>query len=142
MSTNKVLPAGSKRNVVPPTQATGENEGKSTNNDLLAAPTQKKNKKAVEKARKRILLTGVNSLVGHSLFQQMRNDDVMIKTGGKPHEFLGTLISKDADFVPVPNASIHILNSKTHPKTFTKGVLTSDIIVIDLLSGTDAAEAE
>lgn len=66
----------------------------------------------------------------------------MIKTGGKAHEFLGTLVEKDADFVPTPNDSIHILNSKTHPKTFTKGVLTSDIIVIDLLSGTCSAEAE
>lgn len=72
----------------------------------------------------------------------MRNDDVMIKTGGKAHEFLGTLISRDAEFVPVPNPSVHILDAKTHPKTFTKGVLTSDIIVVDLLSGTDAAEAE
>lgn len=35
--------------------------------------------------RKRILITGCNSLVGQSLFQQMRNDDVMIKTGGKAH---------------------------------------------------------
>jgi hypothetical protein len=31
---------------------------------------------------------------------------------------------------------------KSKPKTFTKGVLTSDIIVIDLLSGTDQSEAE
>jgi len=46
--------------------------------------------------RKRILITGCNSLVGQSLFQQMRNDDVMIKTGGKAHEFLGTVIQKDA----------------------------------------------
>lgn len=38
-----------------------------------------------ERERKQIFLTGCNSLVGHSLFQQMRNDDVMIKTGGKPH---------------------------------------------------------
>jgi len=28
------------------------------------------------------------------------------------------------------------------PKTFTKAVLTSDIIVVDLMSGTDPAEAE
>lgn len=32
--------------------------------------------------RKRILLTGCNSLLGHQLFQQMRNDDVIIKSGG------------------------------------------------------------
>jgi len=28
------------------------------------------------------------------------------------------------------------------PKTFTKAVLTSDTIVVDLMSGTDPAEAE
>lgn len=95
-----------------------------------------------ERERKRILLTGCNSLVGHSLFQQMRNDDIMVKTGGKAHEFLGTLVQRDADFVPVPSESINLLNMKSKPKTFTKGVLTSDIIVIDLMSGTDQAEAE
>jgi hypothetical protein len=42
--------------------------------------------------RKRILLTGCNSLVGHNLFQLLRNDDLMIKSGGKAHEFLGTLV--------------------------------------------------
>lgn len=88
------------------------------------------------------MLTGCNSLVGHSLFQQMRNDDIMIKTGGKAHEFLGTLVQRDAELVPTPSDSIMLINMKTHPKTFTKGVLTSDVIVIDLLSGTDQAEAE
>lgn len=66
----------------------------------------------------------------------------MVKTGGKAHEFLGTLVQSDAELVPVPSDSIITLNMKTKPKTFTKGVLTSDIIVVDLLSGTDQAEAE
>ena len=61
----------------------------------------------------------------------------MIKSGGKAHEFLGTLVQKDADFVPSPSESIIVLNMKTKPKTFQKAVVTSDIIVIDLLSGTD-----
>lgn len=72
----------------------------------------------------------------------MRNDDVMIKTGGKPHEFLGTLVQRDATAVPVPSESISILNMHLQPKTFTKGVLTSDIIVVDLLSGADPTESE
>jgi hypothetical protein len=72
----------------------------------------------------------------------MRNDDVMIKTGGKAHQFIGTLVQADAQLVPAPNSSIILLNAKTQPKSFTKAVLTSDIIVIDLLSGTDQAEAE
>lgn len=120
-----------------------ETEPSIDNKDLLQPKVKKIDsvKKPV-KERKRIFLTGVNSLVGHSLFQQMRNDDVMIKTGGKSHEFLGTLVERDADFVPVPSQSIHLLDAKKQPKTFTKGVLTSDIIVIDLLSGTDPSEAE
>jgi len=86
----------------------------STANADLLQPGRKPTKAGrADKDRQRILLTGVNSLVGHSLFQQMRNDDIMIKTGGKAHEFLGTLVQKDADFVPVPNDSIHILNAKT-----------------------------
>ncbi len=72
----------------------------------------------------------------------MRNDDIMIKTGGKPHEFLGTLVQKDAAVVPVPADCITILNMYSKPKTISKGVLTSDVIVIDLLSGADPTESE
>lgn len=72
----------------------------------------------------------------------MRNDDIMIKTGGKAHEFLGTIITKDAKTTPVPSDCITILDMIEKPKTFTKGVLTSDFIMLDLMSGTDTAEAE
>ena len=75
----------------------------------------------------------------------MRNDDVIIKKGGdeKAHQFLGTLIKKDEGVVPSPSdAAITLLDMISKPKTFTKGVLTSDIIVVDLMSGTDPAEAE
>ncbi len=96
-------------------------------------------------ARKRILLTGCNSLLGHQLFQQMRNDDVLIKSGTeeKPHQFLGTLVKRDEGIVPAPSASaITLLDMIGKPKTFTKGVLTADTLVVDLMSGTDPAEAE
>lgn len=49
-------------------------------------------KKKVKKDRKRIMVTGVNSLVGHSLFEQMRNDHLNIYSGKKAHKFTGTLI--------------------------------------------------
>ena len=42
----------------------------------------------------------------------------------------------------MPSDSIIQLEMISKPKTFTKAVLTSDLIIIDLLSGTDAAEAE
>jgi hypothetical protein len=52
------------------------------------------------------------------------------------------VIQKDASTVPIPSDSITLLEMVAKPKTFTKGVLTSDIIVLDLMSGTDPAEAE
>lgn len=68
MSSSKMLPQASRRNVVPQNQTAEVTEGKSASTDLLQAPVPKKSKKATEKSRKRILLTGINSLVGHSLF--------------------------------------------------------------------------
>lgn len=100
------------------------------------------NSNEASSTRQRILLTGCNSLVGHSLFQLLRNDDVMIKTGGKPHQFLGTQVKRDAGIVPVPQDTITLLDMVAKPKTFSKGVLTSDVLIVDLMSGTDPAEAE
>jgi hypothetical protein len=42
---------------------------------------------------KRILITSINGLLGHSLFEQMRNDHVCIENGKEPHRFIGTLNS-------------------------------------------------
>jgi len=46
---------------------------------------------------KRIMITGINSLIGHSLFEEMRNDHIAIHSGEKPHRFLGTLSAKGND---------------------------------------------
>ena len=105
-------------------------------------PRRNSSQVSIANKRLRILLTGCNSLVGQSFFQDMRNDDIMIKTGGKAHEFLGTLVKRDAEYVPSPSESIIMLDNQKAPKTFAKGVLTSDIIIVDLLSGTDFSEAE
>lgn len=70
----------------------------------------------------------------------MRNDDLVIKAGGKgkPHEFLGTLVKRDAGVVPSPSdKAIKVLDMLIKPRTFTKAVLSSDLIVLDLASGTD-----
>ena len=99
-------------------------------------------KKKVKKDRKRIMVTGVNSLVGHSLFEQMRNDHLNIYSGKKAHKFTGTLIQADKETVPVPSTSIKILDHKKKPKTFGRSVVKSDVIIIDLLSGADYEEAE
>ena len=94
------------------------------------------------KERKRIFISGCNSLLGHALFGQMRNDHTSLRTGKKSHKFSGTMIKKDADIVPSPNEQIKILDSTRKPKTFGKCILSADCIVIDLLSGTDLDEAE
>lgn len=54
----------------------------------------------------KIFISGVNSLVGHSLFEELRNDHIAIHTGELPNKFLGTINQKDADTVPVPSPSI------------------------------------
>ena len=55
---------------------------------------------------KRILITGINSLVGHGLFEQMRNDHELIGSNKKADKFMGTLIQKDEKAVPVPSSSV------------------------------------
>lgn len=75
----------------------------------------------------------------------MRNDHLMINAEpkGKAHKFLATTIAKHDASVPVPSPhAITLLDVIRKPKTFAKGVLTSDIVVVDLLSGTDLEEAE
>lgn len=88
------------------------------------------------------MITGVNSLIGHSLFEEMRNDHIAIHSGEKPHRFLGTKsASKSRENIQVPSDSITVLDLKAKPKSFQKGIYLSDIIVIDMVSGTDIEHA-
>lgn len=73
--------------------------------------------------RKRIFITGANSLLGHSLFEQMRNDDIAIKTGARAHKFITTIVKKDEASTPMPSETLRILDVRKKPKTFTKNVL-------------------
>ena len=52
---------------------------------------------------KRFFVSGVNSLLGHSLFEELRNDHIAIHTGGVPNKFFGTINTQDAQAVPVPS---------------------------------------
>jgi hypothetical protein len=111
--------------------ADGQSEDQQSTKPILADVTKKKS----TKDRKRIMITGVNSLVGHSLFEQMRNDHLHIHSGKKPHKFAGSLIQADKDTVPVPSSSIKTLDFKKKPKSFGRAVVRSDTIIVDLLSG-------
>ena len=94
------------------------------------------------KQRKRIFISGVNSLIGHAVFEQMRNDHMALRTGKKYNKFSGTIISKDAESVPCPNDQIKILDAQRKPKNFGKTIIGADIVIVDLVSGTDLEEAD
>lgn len=83
-------------------------------------------------------------MVGHALFESLRNDHIVIGKGDQRPaiQFLGTYVEKDAKTVPPPSSKISMLNMKEKPKTFIKGVLLSDLIVIDLVSNPAFEEAE
>lgn len=55
---------------------------------------------------------------------------------------MGTLIKKDESSVPLPSDTIKISDHKRKPRSFGKNVLQSDLLVVDLLSGSDLEEAE
>jgi hypothetical protein len=88
--------------------------------------------KPKESGRKRIMITGCNSLVGHSLFESMRNDHLAIKTGAKAHRFVSTYVRQEQATTPMPSDFIKVLDILKKPKTFTKNVLMSDVLIIDL----------
>lgn len=88
------------------------------------------------KQNKRIFISNVNGLLGHSLFELMRNDHIAIKSEGQQtaHRFLGTLNSVPAGgmVTPSPSDTIKIVDSQAKPKTFVKQVRGSDIIILDI----------
>ena len=70
---------------------------------------------------KRILITSVNGVLGHCMFEQFRNDYIHINSENKkPHRFLGTLNSTSVftRSTLCPSESIKIIDFKQKPKTF------------------------
>ena len=86
---------------------------------------------------KRILITNVNGILGHQLFEQMRNDHITIHKEDqscKAHRFLGTLNNTNVGgmVTPAPSETIKILDCNGKPKTFAKQVQEADFIVLDI----------
>jgi len=79
-------------------------------------------------------------LIGHSLFEELRNDHIAIHTGETPHKFFGTINQKDKETIPVPSQSIKVLNSKSKPRTFKKQIASCDIFILDMMSGNGDSE--
>lgn len=88
------------------------------------------------KENKRILITNVNGILGHQLFEQMRNDFITIHKNddSKPHRFLGTLNACNGGgmVTPSPSETIKIIDNKLKPKTFAKQVREADFILLDI----------
>lgn len=96
--------------------------------------------------KKRIFISNVNGLLGHSLFEMMRNDYITItKAGEESHRFIGTLNNSKAGgmVTPAPSDAIKIIEYKSKPKTFVKQVKAADYIILDISQfGCDLEEAE
>lgn len=75
----------------------------------------------------------MNGLLGHSLFESMRNDHITINSSGKeePHRFLGTMNAANPG-TPSPSETIKLLDSKAKPKTYCKQVRAADYIILDI----------
>jgi len=80
--------------------------------------------------------------LGHSLFEELRNDHISIHTGDPPHKFCGTINFRDENIVPVPSSSIKILDNRYKPRNFKKQIQNCDTVIIDLSNEGDLDEAE
>ncbi len=90
----------------------------------------------VKKPSLRYFLSGANSLLGHSLFEELRNDHIAIQADSQEeaHRFYVTVNQKDANSIALPSATaMKVLNSRTKPRTFKKKILTCDLLVMDML---------
>eukprot|EP00347_Sterkiella_histriomuscorum_P003365 403364574 len=95
---------------------------------------------------KKIYINGINTLVGHSIFEELRNDHIAIHTGEVPNIFYASINKKQqsCDRVPVtPTETIKILDFQNKPRSFKKHVQDCDIFVLDILTpGTDMSEID
>jgi hypothetical protein len=85
---------------------------------------------------KRIFISSANSLLGHSLFDELRNDHIAIQRDAteESHKFFASLNPKEAATVPLPSSTIRVLNHRTKPKMFKKKLPTCDWLIMDMLS--------
>lgn len=84
-------------------------------------------------------MSGINSLVGYTLFEYLRNDDLAIVNDQTPNKFVGTLLDNGS---PNPSPTIKALDLKKKPRTFQKNVGLCDIIILNLVDSQDTEEAE
>ena len=73
------------------------------------------NKTGTKNVGLRIFISNVNSILGHSLFEELRNDHIAIHSGEPAHRFYGTVNQRDLEAgVQIPGSQegqIKIINS-------------------------------
>lgn len=90
-------------------------------------------------------MNGINSLIGHSIFEELRNDHLAIHTGEPANIFYATVNRHQLgdEELSLHTESIKYLDFHRKPRAFKKYVQECNVFVIDLLSsGVDLAEVE
>lgn len=112
--------------------------------NLLTIPPGQSIVSSGKNQAKRIFISGANSLLGHALFDQLRNDHLVIlnQTEEEEHKFYVTANQKDINTMAMPSQSMRVLHPKQKPKNFKKRIQGSDWIVIDLLGAALSGQLE
>lgn len=125
------------------TNVVGNHNSTSSNNvhplaqsSQLVVPTLLAPVPAPKKAGLRVFLSGANSLLGHALFDELRNDHIAIQPDAEEmeHKFFVSLNQRDAQSIPVPSPpTMRVVNFRTKPKMFKKKISTCDLFILDML---------
>ncbi|CDW80676.1 dpy-30 motif family protein [Stylonychia lemnae] len=91
-------------------------------------------------------MNGINTLIGHSVFEEIRNDHITIYSGEQSNMFYGTINQKQiaSDSIPfAPTNTIRIIDYQNKPRSFKKIVQKCDVFIIDILTaGVDFNEID
>jgi hypothetical protein len=88
---------------------------------------------------RKFFISGINSLVGYTLFELLRNDDVAIVNDQQPNKFVGSMLDNGS---PNPSPTIKPLDLQKKPRTFQKHIISCDVIILNLVDSQDTQEAE
>ena len=90
-------------------------------------------------ASRRFFISGINSLVGYTLFEFLRNDDVAIVNDQQPNKFVGSMLDNGS---PNPSPTVKILSLQKKPRAFQKQIALCDVIILNLIDSQDTEEVE
>lgn len=82
-------------------------------------------------------MNGINSLVGHTIFEEIRNDNISVNLNEAPNLFFSSInhYLLPTNAVPEsPLGTIKILDFVSKPKAYKKAISECDTFIIDLVS--------